>query len=168
MTLYGIAPAYTMTSKEEVTRLLSLRGVQAWSDDLSVSDAEEFMLECVYDATETVLQYVELMYDAEDLASSYWVRRRATYIAAYNYTKRRGDPGLYGEDYQRAISELELVTEGLLQIPGLARSSGMAAVMQNIVVDQRFLHAKIRVRPTISTDLSGKEFLTTAYPYEWL
>lgn len=168
MTLYGTVPSYSFTSREEIERLLSLTGNQQWLDDLGDIDVTDFYSEIVADATLTCLQYLGRVYDANDLASSYWVRRRATYIAAYHLTKRRGDPGLYGEDYQRSVEELQDVWEGLIQIPEIPFSSGMAAVMQNITVDQRYVSQKGRVVQHLSTDVSGRENLLYIYPYSWL
>jgi hypothetical protein len=168
MTLYGTAPSYTFTSQEEITRLLSLDGSNQWIDDLTLSDTNDFLVEVIADATLTCMQYLGKLYDPANLQSSYWVRRRATYIAAYHFTKRRGDPGLYGEDYQRSILELEQASDGLIQVPDMAYSAGMLAVMQNVVIDMRYLQNKTRVRESASTDTSGREYLMSAFPWDWL
>lgn len=168
MTLYGNVPTYQFTSAEEIVRLLSLDGSNQWSDDLTNEDYQDFLTEVISDATLTCMQYLGKLYDAVSLYQSYWVRRRATYIAAYHFTKRRGDPGLYGEDYQRSILELEQAADGLIQVPDMAYSSGMLAVMQNVVVDMRYLQNKTRVRQSISTDISGREYLMSAFPWDWL
>lgn len=168
MALYGNVPTYQFTSAEEIIRLISLDGSNQWTDDLTKEDYDDYFSEVISDATMTCLQYAGKLHDAQDLYQSYWIRRRATYIAAYSFTKRRGDPGLYGEDYNRSIFELQEVAAGTIQIPDVPFSSGMMAVMQNIVIDQRYLYNKTRVRPGISTDTSGREFQTYPYPYEWL
>lgn len=168
MTLYGNVPQYQFTSAEEVIRLLSLDGSNQWIDDLSKEDYDDFLLEVISDATLTCLQYIGMKYDAASLYQSYWVRRRATYIAAYHFTKRRGDPGLYGEDYQRSILELEQAADGIIQIPDVPYSSGMLAVMQSPVIDMRYLQNKIRIRQSASTDTSGREYLMSPFPYDYL
>jgi hypothetical protein len=168
MTLYGNQPTYQFTSSEEVIRLISNDGSNQWTDDLNLADYNDFLIEVISDATMTCLQYIGKLHDAANLYQSYWVRRRATYIAAYHFTKRRGDPGLYGEDYQRAIFELEQAADGIIQIPDVPFSSGMMAVMQNVVIDQRYLQNKTRVRQSASTDISGREYLMSPFPYDWL
>lgn len=168
MTLYGNVPQYQFTSAEEVIRLLSLDGSNQWVDDLTKEDYDDYLSEVISDATLTCLQYIGMKYDANNLYQSYWVRRRATYIAAYHFTKRRGDPGLYGEDYQRSILELEQAADGIIQIPDVPYSSGMLAVMQSPVVDMRYLQNKIRIRQTASTDISGREYLMSPFPYDYL
>ena len=168
MTLYGNVPQYQFTSAEEIIRLISLDGSNQWIDDLSKSDYDDYLSEVISDATLTCMQYIGLKHDADDLYQSYWVRRRATYIAAYHFTKSRGDPGLYGEDYNRSILELEQVADGIIQIPGIPFSTGMLAVMQSPVIDMRYLQNKIRIRRTASTDTSGREYLMSPFPYDWM
>ena len=159
---------YTYTSEAEIDRLLSTAGSDGWLDDLTPSNRASYYNEIIQDATGTINQYLEKMYNPVDMQSSPWVRRRATYLATYHLTKRRGDPGLYGDDYGRIIEELMEASEGIIQIPGLAYSSGMLAVMQNPLVDQRFNRSKSRVAASISTDTSGREPLTYWLPFEWL
>lgn len=159
---------YTYTSQDEIDRLISSSGASGWLDDLSVGDVSTYYNEIVQDATGTVNQYLEKLYNPVDMQNSPWVRRRATYIAAYHLTKRRGDPGLYGEDYDRVLDELQMASEGLIQIPGLAYSSGMLAVMQNVLVDQRFMRNKNRVVSEISTDVTGTQQLSYGMPWVWL
>lgn len=168
MALYGNVPQYQFTSAEEVIRLISLDGSNQWVDDLDKSDYEDFLSEVISDATLTCLQYIGMKYDAAALYQSYWVRRRATYIAAYHFTKRRGDPGLYGEDYNRSVLELEQVSDGIIQIPDVPFSAGMLAVMQSPVIDMRYLQNKIRIRQSASTDTSGREYLMSPFPYDWM
>jgi phage gp36-like protein len=159
---------YTYTSQDEVDRLISSSGASGWLDDLSNVDVATYYNEIVQDATGTVNQYLEKLYNPIDMQNSPWVRRRATYIAAYHLTKRRGDPGLYGEDYDRVLDELQMASEGIIQIPGLAYSSGMLAVMQNVLVDQRFARNKNRVVSEISTDVTGSQNLSYGMPWVWL
>lgn len=168
MTLYGNVPQYQFTSAEEIIRLISLDGSNQWIDDLSKEDYDDFLQETISDATLTCMQYIGMKYDADNLYQSYWVRRRATYIAAYHFTKRRGDPGLYGEDFNRSILELEQVADGIIQIPDIPFSAGMLAVMQSPVIDMRYLQNKIRIRRTASTDTSGREYLMSPFPYDWM
>jgi len=168
MTLYGNLPQYQFTSAEEIIRLISLDGSNQWIDDLSKEDYDDFLQETISDATLTCMQYIGMKYDADNLYQSYWVRRRATYIAAYHFTKRRGDPGLYGEDFNRSILELEQVADGIIQIPDIPFSAGMLAVMQSPVIDMRYLQNKIRIRRTASTDTSGREYLMSPFPYDWM
>lgn len=168
MALYGNVPQYQFTSTEEIIRLVSLDGSNQWVDDLDKSDYDDFMIEAISDATLTCMQYIGMKHDAVDLYQSYWVRRRATYIAAYHFTKRRGDPGLYGEMFNRAILDLEQVADGIIQIPDVPFSSGMLAVMQSPVVDMRYLQNKIRIRQSASTDTSGREYLMSPFPYDYL
>jgi len=165
--LYGTRLTYTYTTETEVRRLISSSGADQWLEDLS-SDFSDYIIEVIEDATSTINQYLEKFYDPVDMRNNPWIRRRATYLAAYHLTKRRGDPGLYGDDYQRILAELQEANEGLIQVPGLAFTAGMLAVMQNITVDQRFIYAKSRVRQSISTDTGGRENLSYSYPYEWL
>jgi len=159
---------YLYTTREEVTRLISSSGVTNWTDDLESGDVDDYFDDIINDATGTINQYLEKLHNPVDMASSPWIRRRATYIASYHLTKRRGDPGLYGDDYDRIIAELADASDGMIQVPGLPFSSGMLAVMQNVLVDQRYIRSRSRVVQSISTDTGGREPLTYRFPYDWL
>ena len=165
--LFGNRLTHTYTTQVEIRRLVSSDGADQWLIDIP-SDTADYFTDIIEDATGTINMYLEKFYDPADMANSSWIRRRATYIAAYHLTKRRGDPGLYGDDYLRIIQELQEANEGLIQVPELSYQSGMLAVMQNVTVDQRFIYAKNRVRQSISTDTGGRENLTYTRPFEWL
>lgn len=165
---YGTRLTYLYTSEDEIRRLLSSDGANEWSDDLSEAGEDYYFTEVIEDATGTINQYLVRLYSEVDMVNSPWIRRRATYIAAYHYTKRRGNPGLYGDDYLRCIDDLLEVVDGNAVVPGLPFDAGMQAVMQNVTIDQRYLYHKPRVRMTMSTDTSGREFLQYGLPFTWL
>lgn len=164
--LLGNAYDYLYTSETEIRRLISSTGANQWIDDIP-DDYDDFLVEVINDATGTINSFLERFHDPDQLYQSYWVRRRATYLACYYLTSRRGDPGIFGEHYDRIMGELDAAAEGVLQVPGVPYSTGMLAVMQNVTVDQRFTYSKSRVRKSISTDTSGREPLSITIPYEW-
>lgn len=168
MTVYGNVPNNVFTTEGEMVRLISLDGANQWLDDLDGFDASSYFQECAIDATLTCRQYLGTKYSDVDMVNNIWVRRRATYIGAYLFSTRRGDPGIYEDHYRRCIAELQEAQEGLIQVPDLPLSSGALAVMQNVVVDMRFLYNKNRVRPSVSTDVAGNQPTTLWYPFDWL
>lgn len=165
---YGTRLTYLYTSEDEIRRLISSSGADSWSDDLSETGEDYYFTEVIEDATGTINQYLQKLYSPAALVNSPWIRRRATYIAAYHWTKRRGAPGLYGDDFLRSMDDILAVMDGDAQVPGVPFSAGMLAVMQNVTIDQRFAVNKPRVSMSMSTDTSGREFLRYSFPFEWL
>lgn len=176
--LYGTRLDHSYTSYEEVERLLSRDGRKGWTDDLhygngNYTDADEievqeFYTEIIEDATSTIDQYLQRIYQTSDMERSPWIRRRATYLAAYYLTSRRGDPGLYGGHYERIVSELMMASMGDIQVPDLPFNDTLMPVIQNPVVDMRYVYSHSRIRRETSTATSGRESFMYAFPYDWL
>lgn len=109
-----------MTSLEELERLMSKTGVSVRIDDAATSVEEADMLnEIINDASDIIKQYTWTHYETPSLQGSQWVRRRATWIAAYILSMRRGNPGQFIDRYQNIIEELQAVFSRQLFIPGL-------------------------------------------------
>ena len=163
-------PSVLLTSEDEINRLFSTSGVSLRIDDLSAGDQTTFKNEIIYQATETIYTYLETLYELADLGNSYWVRQRATYIAAYLLSLRKGNPGHFVRMYNEAIADLEAVQSGSLQVPSLYLKEDLSPSMSNLTVDNRYHLHKQRVHPSISTGgTTGREHLAWAYGlHEWI
>lgn len=162
-------PDYIYTSRDEMERILSQIGVNLRIDDLDVAGSEGALESFYIDATLTIDTYVQHYYEPQDLYSSYWVRLRASWLACYYLSQRRGNPALFQLRYNQILEELERVQLGELVIPGLPTRFDLTPAMSNIVIDERFTIDKIRVHPSISTGgVSSRQSLSPVIPYEWL
>lgn len=162
--------AYTYTSQAEIERLHGKAGVANLLADLQGANIASLLEEMIADATLTIDSYASQVYDQEDLATSRWVRSRATWIAAYRLSQRKGNNDLYAQRYQEIIDELEKVKNLTLVIPNIPTSSDMTPMMSNVSVDPRYNIRKIRVNPEISTggvierqDISWSSWLADFY-----
>lgn len=135
------------TSLSEIQRVFSIEGVNNHSED--VLGDSTVINELIYRATETVLQFLRGRFDQSDMASSYWVRMKATYIACYYLSIRQGNPSLYGELYNEAMLDLAQARDGLIN-PGLRTTPRM--VVQTPMLDSRFFNPA-RVLPNRSTKI---------------
>lgn len=135
------------TSLSEIQRVFSIEGVDNHSED--VLGDSTVINELIYRATETVLQFLRGRYDQSDMASSYWIRMKATYIACYYLSIRQGNPSLYGELYNEAMLDLAQARDGLIN-PGLRTTPRM--VVQTPMLDSRFFNPA-RVLPNRSTKI---------------
>lgn len=133
------------TSLSEIQRVFSIEGVDNHSED--VLGDSTVINELIYRATETVLQFLRGRFDQSDMASSYWVRMKATYIACYYLSIRQGNPSLYGELYNEAMLDLAQARDGLIN-PGLRTTA--RCVVQTPMLDSRFFNPA-RVLPNRST-----------------
>lgn len=142
-----------LTSLAEMERVLSVEGIEEHTSD--VEDNTLIISELTLQATEEVLMYLRDRYDIEDLANSPWVRRRATMIACYMLSIRKGNPSYYGDDYAKALIDIEMARDGEINI-GLATSN--RAVVQTPMLDQRHVQTA-RINPLRSSQLFGREAL---------
>ena len=99
------------SSREEVASILSTVGIDLRiddSDDGTVDAAEEQLLtDAIEEATDIINEAALHFYTAEELETSRWIRRRASYLAAHIIGKRRGNPSIYCEYVEEIKGELE-------------------------------------------------------------
>lgn len=104
------------TSRSEIESIFTINGVDFRLDDdynETISATEETYLDAIIiESTDIVNQYLLPLYSATDLAESRWIRRRASYIACYFLSMRRGNPRQFGDRYDEILSELEAIAMG--------------------------------------------------------
>ena len=165
----GTPPQYVYTSRDEMEGVLSQTGINLRIDDIDVMDSEGVLDSFFYDATLVIDTYTQHLYYSQDLYSSYWVRIRASWLACYYLSQRRGNPALFQVRYNQILEELERIMDGELLIPGLPTAYDITPAMSNVVVDERFAIDKIRVHPSISTGgTSSRQSLSPRFPFDWL
>lgn len=142
---------YTYTSQAEIERLYGKDGVARIIQDLGGTNIASLWVEVIADATTFIDSYAMQVYDQVYLATSYWVRTRATWIAAFRLSQRKGNNDLFAQRYDEIVEELEKVRAMSLMIPNIPMSADMSPAMSNVEVDPRYNIKKIRVQPEIST-----------------
>lgn len=144
--------SYLYTSQAEIERLMSSKSAELYVDDLGIGVADDpaVWTDVIEAATDTVNIHCQLYYEESVLANSSWVHRITTWVAAHYLTQRRGNPGAYSNLYAEAMSYLERIRDGELQIPRAALRSVMVPAMSNFTIDDRFRVNKIRVQQSIS------------------
>lgn len=147
----------SFTSEAEIKRIYSSVGQQLRLDDLDEEDAASMIIELINSATETVNAYTIKYYNAEVIALSPWIRRRATIIACYYLSMRRANGTQFGMEYQRIMEELEkFLTDKPPMIPGpdglpLPVRTSMIPTISKYIVDDRNRYRKLRVSRDYST-----------------
>lgn len=145
-------PPYTpltneLTSREEIERIFGETGVDLHIDDfLGDTNLEEaYFSELIQRATRHVFSYLGSRWSIDAIYKEPRLREIATYWAARRLSKRRGNPGLFDEEYAEGQEELERIREGslYLNIP----SNGPRASMQSGIVDNRYHMRQYRVLP---------------------
>src|SRR5688572_29732972 len=96
-----------LTSASEIDRIYSSIGVDLRVEDLSGGDQTTAMNEIIAAASETVTSYTQRIYNTSDLVNVPWVRRRATIIACYYLSMRRGNGTQFTREYERVMEDLE-------------------------------------------------------------
>lgn len=154
------------TTIEEISRIFSSDGVDLRLDDITNPDDNTLAVEeTIDDATNLIYQYTWLIYDVTDLSNSKWVRRRATYIACYLLSIRRGNPGQYIDRYNSILEELKLILTRDLYIPGLNINTTPTPTLSNQVVDNRGVGPVLRNTPANSVGTYDGQQTTDAFPY---
>lgn len=162
------ALAYTYTSQEEIQRLYSVQGVKAIISDLAGPNVAYMWEELIADATTMIDAYLGAIYNPIDLMNSYWIRQRATWIAAFRLSQRKGQPDLFSQRYEEIMEELVKAQALAILVPNVPTSINMAPSMSNTYVDPRFSIDKIRVYEQISTGPSYAGQSTSYWwPVEW-
>lgn len=153
------------TSTTEIDCMFGASAVELRTDDGSEST---IVAEIINQASETVQSYTDRYYDAADLTGSNWVRRRATILAAYYLSSRRGNPTQYTAMVEQITRELEGVAEGKILIPGVAARSVDVPTVSNQTVDDRYRYSKLRtLHGTSTTRYPGQDYYEPPYGGDW-
>jgi phage gp36-like protein len=170
--------AITLTSEAEIQRVLGYKGVKLHLDDLDDLDEnyldgtdtdatdENYIEEAIQQASSEVLGYLVPRFDAELLSVNPIIRRIATYWAAHNISRRRGNEPLYETEVAEGIEKLERYREGSLYLN--VPSRGPRAITQSYVTDMRFYHNPTRVIRLASTSIVPSQKLAWNFPFFWL
>jgi len=155
----------TYTTQEEIVDIFSTEGSDLHVDD--ILDPPEFWVKLCERATSRVNQYLLGLFSAENLSSHVRVREITTYIACYILSIRRGNPALYRGEYEDALNDLEQIKTGNLYLD-LPRRQSHRVVMQNPIIDNRFVRNPNRVEPLSATNLIGGQAILHTVPFGWL
>jgi phage gp36-like protein len=146
-------PLYT--DRAETEKVYSTLGINLRldddEDDTVDATEETYLDEMIENATDVINQYALHFYTATELAESRWVRSRATWIACYLLSRRRGNSAQFVDEYNAIIAELELVRRGQFFIPRLKTYDDFLPCHSNLKIDRRYSREKIRVDSITST-----------------
>jgi hypothetical protein len=170
--------AITLTSEAEIQRVLGYKGVKLHLDDLDDLDDNyldgtdedatdaNYIEETIQRISSRVLSYLVPRFDAALCSANPRVREIATYWAAHDISRRRGNEPLYETEVAEGIENLERYREGSLYLN--VPSSGPRAIVQSYVTDNRFYNNPTRVLRLASTSFVSKQKLAWDYPFFWL
>jgi len=141
------------TSQAEVESIYSVAGFDFTTDDRTGAPLTQTILEFVEDATDQINQYAGLRYLETDMVNSRWVRSRASWIAAYRFAQRRGNPAAasLADRFEEIMQELRDVRSEDIDIPRLGTSGNFIPSISNYKIDDRFRERKVRVQTNISS-----------------
>lgn len=145
--------ANVYTTQAEIVNVYSQAGFDFTLDDLSGATLTQAILEFTEDATDIINQHAAIRYEESDMENSRWVRSRASWIAAYLFSQRRGNPtpDPFANRFEMIMDELREVRNDNLDIPRLGTKSNFIPSISNFEIDDRFGVRKIRVQPQISS-----------------
>lgn len=141
-----------LTSKAEIERVFSTIGVDLRVLDAGDTPSEDAMIDEIINwASETIESYTLKHYDSADLTGSKWTRRRATILACYYLSQRRGNPPQFVAEAKRVMDDLTAVNENKIIIPDAMAAVADVPACSSYRVDDRFVVNKQRVVPSQST-----------------
>lgn len=139
-----------LTSREEIERLYSQIGVDIRTP---LAEDPDFLLleEIMCHATETIASYTLSHYETADLVGSAYIRRRATILAAFYLSERKGNPPQFVAAAKRVMEDLELIRTNKIIIPDARVRAADVPTVHSHRVDDRYLVNKQRVVASQST-----------------
>jgi hypothetical protein len=166
------------TSRSEMERLLSFKGVHLHLDDANTDDENyldgtneyvtptNVMVEIIDRVTARIMEYLAPRYDANNLYEIPTIREIATYMACHELSRRRGNEPLYDAEVAGYEERLERYREGTLF---LNAPSSRRAYVQSFTVDNRYYRHPIRViRPASTHTVAGQQVFWDYFPFFWL
>jgi DNA-directed RNA polymerase subunit H (RpoH/RPB5) len=144
------------TTKEKVIRIMGQGYYKLAQSDLAEINQDDTMInELIAEVDDLINMYCSFQYRAEDLATSAWLTRQATWMVAHRLSRRKGNPGNFIDENDEAMEMLERIRMGDLQLPNLSRYEGAPAAAQTPVNDNRLRGNKTRVDVEASTELAS-------------
>lgn len=163
---YNTFAIYGFTNVSNIRALYGAFGYSNILDDLDTNDIDEIMSQVIYDAEQTIIVRLNRFYAPAELANSQWVKSRATWIAAHLLSKRRGNEYYFADLHEDALREVDAIATGELPpLPDIAQRDYTYPSMSNLIVDEYFISAKLRVRQGISV---GDTYPNQDVSYSWI
>jgi hypothetical protein len=168
----------TFTSQGEIEREFSTRGLKLHTDDMNSEDdnydldtdpdvtVANAIEETIQQVTSGIMEHLAPRYLAKDIDKIPRIREIATYWACHKLSKRRGNQGIFEDEYINSIDILEQYKLGLLYLD--APSNGPRAILQSFITDNRYHRNPTRVLPYASTNVKPGQHRIWAYPFAWL
>lgn len=153
-----------LTTEAAVGYLLSSLGVMLAGDDdndgMIVGTEQNNIDSAIEEGSDEAYQRLQHRYKDDVIATSRWVQRRVSYIVAHILGRRRGNPSVFCEEYERFLREFDKVQEGKLIIPRLKPRFNTLPFMSNVEINDRHFRRKARVDPeTVVGGFSGLQDL---------
>lgn len=142
---------YQYCQLSDIQNYLSAQGVTLRLADQPGNVIDSFgnanVQDILNEATVTIDFYCFGKYTPAILATSMWVNRKATILAAYRIGSRRGNPvpEIIVEDAGKAEEELKAIADGPRLIPNLPLRRILAPTMSITRCDPRYIFKVIRV-----------------------
>ena len=160
-----------LTNEDRITRLYGSLGLGAILDDVSGDGETAVVNQFISDAEQTIMLRVGRFYEGADMATSDYFCSRATWIAAYFLSKRRGNEHYFESLYQQALNELDALATGEIPpIDDVPLKFNTLPSMSNLVVDDRYYSSKLRVKHFITVGSANPNRHTSFYGdfYGWI
>lgn len=147
----------------ELRRYLSAQGVTDFADhDASGAADSQVVADCINQATGEIDMYARQRYAVTGLNSHDLITRWCVVMSAYFLCQRRGNPvpASIETEFLRITDPIDgflvKVSNGRLQLPGLALGDDLRPTWSNLVVDRRHRRSTVRVTQTNSSDAPTK------------
>lgn len=169
------------TTTEELERLLSAIGVNAFSDNDHDSETNDDVVdEVITQASAEVASYIARQYEIGTLGNDVQVREWTTIVAAYKLCFRRGNmpPESLAYRYEQLMDQdkgiLALIADrhrwkGRLLTATRRKDKAMHPTFSNLTVDRRYPYERIRVTTQNSNEEPTKleqDTFSRGWPYE--
>lgn len=155
-----VATVGLYTSLTEVESIFSYLGVHLRLDDNIDEIKNPNELGYLQDIFEEVTDRINIMlgpyYTAYELASSRWIRRRASWLACCILARRRGNAPQFSAECEQAMADLVYLKTHV---------SAWGPRMSNQRVDYRYRGSQLRTDPVTSTDGGVSQFKDWRYPW---
>lgn len=152
-----------LCDKEDMTKVLSLHGIVAFSDHDETGEANDDVIDdCRGQATDEITGWLVPLYEANGLSESRLVKRWTAIHACVLLCKTQGNPvpdSLYDE-FDRIFKSPEGLVHkaktGKFVITDARRTSTNVPSFSNLTVDRRYRYEQVRVTPQNSSPVPSQ------------
>ena len=162
--VYTIPTTSHYTSQAECSRIMGQFAIDLALEDWDAENTQDIWDDILQEVDEIVDLHIAHKYPVNSFTNTY-LRRRATKIACYKVSGRRGNPNSFVREYTEAMEALEDIRANRYFVPGLIPSANHGPVVRNYMMQPGPYPQRVEIFKSTGDSYAGIKFAYQPYMF---